>query len=189
MAAAMSHHHHFCASAQCSLSCQLSSCTACVPILCLLQQPVPQVPVACTTEQADIPGLYIIPEFVSEQEQQALLAHIDSQPWQHLAKRRVQHYGFKFEYSQRGVDMNHTAEHMPEWTQDIVQRLQVGSLGSLGLDPDLPDLHVCDVARIARLPLTPAGVSAAVVARALACCSRQVGGGTRSRRLGIRSRG
>jgi alkylated DNA repair protein alkB family protein 8 len=89
-----------------------------------------QVPVACTTEQADIPGLYIIHDFVSEQEQQELLAHIDSQPWQHLAKRRVQHYGFKFEYSQRGVDLKQQVVEMPDWTQTIVQRLQVSSWGT-----------------------------------------------------------
>jgi hypothetical protein len=105
----------------------------CVSALCLLQQCVAQVPVACTTEQAGIPGLYLIHDFVSEQEQQELLVHIDSQPWQHLAKRRVQHYGFKFEYSQRGVDLNQQVGHMPDWTQEVVQRLQVGSLWTWGL--------------------------------------------------------
>lgn len=29
---------------------------------------------------------------------QELLAHVDGQSWEHLANRRVQHYGFKFDY-------------------------------------------------------------------------------------------
>jgi alkylated DNA repair protein alkB family protein 8 len=40
--------------------------------------------VACTTAEAGIPGLFLIPDFVSEAEEQQLLAHIDTQPWQYL---------------------------------------------------------------------------------------------------------
>jgi alkylated DNA repair protein alkB family protein 8 len=81
--------------------------------------------VACTTEEAGIPGLYIIPDFVSKYEEQQLLLHIDQQPWQQLSKRRVQHYGYKFEYTQRGVDLNQQVEAMPDWTHTVVQRVQV----------------------------------------------------------------
>lgn len=80
---------------------------------------------ACTTEEAGVPGLHILPEFITEQEEQALVAHIDQQPWQQLSKRRVQHYGYKFEYTQRGVDLKQQVGAMPDWTQQVLQRVQV----------------------------------------------------------------
>lgn len=84
--------------------------------------------VACTTEEAGIPGLFLIPNFISEAEEQQLLAHIDTQPWQYLSKRRVQHYGYKFEYTQRGVDLKQQVGAMPEWSQDVLTRVQVRRL-------------------------------------------------------------
>lgn len=81
--------------------------------------------VACTTAEAGITGLFLIPDFISEAEEQQLLAHIDTQPWQYLAKRRVQHYGYKFEYTQRGVDLKQQVGAMPEWSQDVLTRVQV----------------------------------------------------------------
>lgn len=95
-----------------------------LPLPCTLQL-LCSAPVACTTQEANIPGLLILQDFVSEQEEQQLLSHIDSQPWQHLAKRRVQHYGFRFEYMQRGVDLQQQVEPLPDWTQQLVQRVQV----------------------------------------------------------------
>jgi hypothetical protein len=82
-------------------------------------------PVACTTEEANIPGLYLLHDFISEQEEQQLLAAIDKQPWLQLSKRRVQHYGYRFEYTTRGVDLKEKAGEIPDWQQQVVQRVQV----------------------------------------------------------------
>jgi alkylated DNA repair protein alkB family protein 8 len=89
------------------------------------QPPLQAPPVALTTEQANIPGLLVLHDFVSAAQEAQLLAHIEQQPWQHLAKRRVQHYGYVFEYSQRGVDLKQQAGAIPPWSHDLVQRLQV----------------------------------------------------------------
>src|SRR5690348_11823870 len=83
------------------------------------------LPVALSSEQAGIPGLQIYLDFISPEDEQALLHQIDQQPWTHLAKRRVQHYGYKFEYSQRGVDPQQKLGHLPHWVQPLQQRLEV----------------------------------------------------------------
>lgn len=89
------------------------------------EQQLCDMPVACTTEEAGIPGLQLLPDFITAQEEQELLQHIDQQPWQNLSKRRVQHYGYKFEYTQRGVDLKQQVGCMPGWMQPVVQRVQV----------------------------------------------------------------
>lgn len=52
-----------------------------------------------TAQDCDIPGLELIPDFVTEEEETALLTEIDSLPWNQLARRRVQHYGKVFDYT------------------------------------------------------------------------------------------
>jgi hypothetical protein len=48
-----------------------------------------------TSAAVGIPGLLLVPDFVSEAEEAALLAAIDAAPWLPLARRRAQHYGSK----------------------------------------------------------------------------------------------
>jgi hypothetical protein len=50
-----------------------------------------------TSEEMRIPGLLLVPDFVSPEEEAALLAAIDANHggWSALAKRRVQHYGYR----------------------------------------------------------------------------------------------
>eukprot|EP00879_Flechtneria_rotunda_P014086 GHRR01014716.1.p1 GENE.GHRR01014716.1~~GHRR01014716.1.p1 ORF type:complete len:408 (+),score=126.67 GHRR01014716.1:55-1278(+) len=82
------------------------------------------LPVMLTAEQANISGLQLHLNFITEQQEQALLQQIDSQSWSHLAKRRVQHYGYKFEYSQRGVDSQQKMGPLPEWLQPLLLRME-----------------------------------------------------------------
>ena len=56
------------------------------------------IPAALTAEACGIPGLSLTPEFVSVEEEKALLDVIDAQPWVYLSRRRVQHYGRDFNY-------------------------------------------------------------------------------------------
>eukprot|EP00878_Enallax_costatus_P028091 GHUV01030299.1.p1 GENE.GHUV01030299.1~~GHUV01030299.1.p1 ORF type:complete len:246 (+),score=19.36 GHUV01030299.1:54-791(+) len=100
--------------------------TKCIRMLVLTHsQAVQHLPVAVSSQQAGIPGLQIHTDFVTPIEEAALLKHIDQQPWTHLAKRRVQHYGYKFEYSQRGVDPKQRLGPLPEWVQPLQRRLEV----------------------------------------------------------------
>jgi hypothetical protein len=72
-----------------------------------------------TAEATGIPGLRLIHDFITEEEEQQMLRDIDQQPWNTLAKRRVQHYGYKFDYSVSAVlPVPSAPAHMPE-QQDI----------------------------------------------------------------------
>ena len=46
-----------------------------------------------TTDKVHVPGLHVIPNFVTEEEEAFLMKDIDSRQWQETLQRRVQHYG------------------------------------------------------------------------------------------------
>ena len=55
------------------------------------------------TAVPDIQGLSYIPDFITPDAERALLDTIDAQAWLHDLKRRVQHYGYKYDYKARTV--------------------------------------------------------------------------------------
>ena len=48
-----------------------------------------------TTE--GVPGLGLLTDFVSEEEEKEIIKALDSRKWSKLANRQVQHYGFEFQ--------------------------------------------------------------------------------------------
>ncbi|GFH22249.1 tRNA methyltransferase [Haematococcus lacustris] len=66
------------------------------------QQSAPPPATARTSDQLGVPGLQLLHDFVSPGEEIELLNAVAHGPWQHLAKRRVQHFGWEFDYSVRG---------------------------------------------------------------------------------------
>jgi hypothetical protein len=51
-----------------------------------------------------VPGLGLVEEAISEQEELRLLSWIDKREWSKLNNRRVQHYGYDFQYGRNQVD-------------------------------------------------------------------------------------
>lgn len=85
----------------------------------------PQQPEVCSSgEQLNIEGLIYIPGFVSEQEERALLKEVDGGNWHRLAKRRVQHYGYEFQYQSRNVDPGQELGPFPPTMQTVSQRVE-----------------------------------------------------------------
>jgi len=69
----------------------------------------------------DIEGLTLVLGFVTDEEERALLAGIDAHPsWEHMAKRRVQHYGKKFSYLKRTVDLESDASDIPPTMRTVL---------------------------------------------------------------------
>lgn len=79
-------------------------------------------------------GLIIIPNFIDELEEFALLDTIDSSLWNDSMARRVQHYGWRYDYKSRRIDPNSYLGPLPGWAQTIATRLFED-----GLVPELPD--------------------------------------------------
>lgn len=71
----------------------------------------------------DIEGLSYILEFITVDEERALLAAIDASPWLTDLKRRVQHYGYKYDYKARAVINDAYIGELPEWLEPIAKRL------------------------------------------------------------------
>ena len=71
----------------------------------------------------DISGLRYIPDFISQNEEAALLAAIDAQPWLNDLKRRVQHYGYKYDYKARAVTNDAHLGSLPVWITIVSQKL------------------------------------------------------------------
>ena len=65
----------------------------------------------------------IIPDFISKAEEHELLRVIDLAPWNQDMKRRVQHYGFRYDYKARAVSNRDRLGAIPDWALEIAQRL------------------------------------------------------------------
>ena len=71
----------------------------------------------------DIEGLTYIPDFITREEERALISSIDEQPWLNDLKRRVQHYGYRYDYKARTVTGDAYLGPLPDWLQPLAQRL------------------------------------------------------------------
>ncbi len=70
-----------------------------------------------------ISGLILIENFISEDVEKELVRNIDNQPWLSDLKRRVQHYGYKYDYKARGVAEDFKVGDIPEFILPISEQL------------------------------------------------------------------
>ena len=71
---------------------------------------------------ASVPGLHYIPNFVSADDEVLLLSQIsDVQDWVSLNYRRVRHYGYSFDYTNK-VTEEEDLNQFPEWTGFVLKR-------------------------------------------------------------------
>ena len=81
-----------------------------------------------------IPGLRYQPGFLSEEEEMDVIGNIRASEWQQGLKRRVQHYGWKYDYGSRKVDPTMRVGPLPGWADVIARRLV-----DEGFVPQYPD--------------------------------------------------
>jgi alkylated DNA repair dioxygenase AlkB len=74
-------------------------------------------------ELSHISGLKYVPNFISESEEKKLLTIIDEQCWLSDLNRRVQHYGFKYDYRLRRIDLSQRIGSLPVWLHALSIRL------------------------------------------------------------------
>lgn len=70
-----------------------------------------------------IPGLIYIADFISLSEEMELLNNIDSNPWKDDLKRRVQHYGYVYDYTKKIVDISMRLGEFPDWLHSLQNRV------------------------------------------------------------------
>jgi alkylated DNA repair dioxygenase AlkB len=81
-----------------------------------------------TNAQPVVSGLSYIPDFIDSATESALIKTIDTQPWITELKRRVQHYGWRYDYKARSVTNNLRIGVLPDWLQTYAVRLQQAGL-------------------------------------------------------------
>ncbi len=70
-----------------------------------------------------ISGLIYVPDFLTSAEQTRVLEEVDSRPWRTDLKRRVQHYGYRYDYKARRVDVSMYLGSLPGFALEIGTRL------------------------------------------------------------------
>ncbi|MFS2152426.1 alpha-ketoglutarate-dependent dioxygenase AlkB [Rhizobium sp. Rhizsp42] len=71
-------------------------------------------------------GLTYQPDFISEEIATALVAALDQSPWDETLKRRVQHFGYRYDYRARAVTGDAYLGPLPHWLRDVVASLVLG---------------------------------------------------------------
>ncbi|PTU04252.1 hypothetical protein DBR45_02810 [Pseudomonas sp. HMWF031] len=94
-----------------------------------VETPKPRASVRPNSKQLNIPptappkGLIIVPEFITPREETSLLAAIDSAPWDSSMSRKVQHYGWRYDYKARKVDPSAFLGPLPKWAEALGKKL------------------------------------------------------------------
>jgi alkylated DNA repair dioxygenase AlkB len=69
-----------------------------------------------------------MPNFLSKVEHDQLLKDIDNNNWLPDLKRRVQHYGYKYDYRSRIINKSMHIGAIPIWAQEVANKLKNQSL-------------------------------------------------------------
>ncbi|MCG7493054.1 alpha-ketoglutarate-dependent dioxygenase AlkB [Thalassobius sp. Cn5-15] len=85
--------------------------------------------------QPDLPsGLKYLPDFVSVEEAGCLIHKLDAQSWRSDLKRRVQHYGYRYDYKARQAREEDYLGPLPPFLQGLAEHLT--HAGHFGSAPD-----------------------------------------------------
>lgn len=83
----------------------------------------PMIPPQVKSETTQIPGLTLIQNFINPQEHEQLVSQIESMAWGSIGSRKVQQYGFKYNYRSRGVNKSDKICEIPEFCDFVVERM------------------------------------------------------------------
>ncbi len=85
------------------------------------------IPPKIIKPEPTIEGMSYIPSWISEEEHDNLLNEIDKMEWETTLKRRVQQYGFRYDYTKaKNMVMSHKNNYigpLPDFLQEVAIRL------------------------------------------------------------------
>ncbi|WP_447735913.1 alpha-ketoglutarate-dependent dioxygenase AlkB [Pseudomonas shirazensis] len=77
-------------------------------------------------------GLKVIEDFLTSKEESSLLSCIEKSPWDDSMRRRVQHYGWRYDYKARKIDPSAYLGPLPKWAQNLARKLvKAGHISAL----------------------------------------------------------
>lgn len=62
--------------------------------------------------------LYLIEDFISKEEEALLIKEIDAREWDNTLSRRVQHYGWRYDYTKRAISEDDFLGEIPAFLQN-----------------------------------------------------------------------
>ena len=74
-----------------------------------------------------IPGLKLVENFITIEEEDAILHKLDENAWIKEMSRRVQHFGFRFNYRNLMIDFGTEASKFPDVVEEVAKRIECGS--------------------------------------------------------------
>eukprot|EP01053_Blabericola_migrator_P007698 Blabericola_migrator_1__7697@NODE_392_length_9038_cov_131_832349_g80_i1_p5_GENE_NODE_392_length_9038_cov_131_832349_g80_i1NODE_392_length_9038_cov_131_832349_g80_i1_p5_ORF_typecomplete_len203_score32_642OGFeII_Oxy_2/PF13532_6/7e053HBOH/PF10605_9/0_18_NODE_392_length_9038_cov_131_832349_g80_i164007008 len=95
-----------------------------------------EVPLCSPVKAQSLQGVSLREEFVTAAEEEALMRFVDSKPWQTSLRRRVQHYGYRFDYKSLNV-INEASGEVPVVPDELlwlIERVQATGLVSWKAD-------------------------------------------------------
>lgn len=78
------------------------------------------------TYKTSIPGLILIHDFVTKEQELDLITKIDQNPWENIKHRQVQHYGYDFQYKgdlKNNVDKEEKKGELPGHMEPVISKL------------------------------------------------------------------
>lgn len=78
-----------------------------------------------------VKGLEYVANYLKPEEQSELLQYVNQQVWDTDLQRRVQHYGYRYDYKARNVNHKMKLGELPEWVIPIAHRLERDGYTSL----------------------------------------------------------
>lgn len=81
-----------------------------------------------------IKGLLYIPNFITRSDEKNLISSINREPWLNDLKRRVQHYGYKYDYRIRSLNYSMFLGKLPFWAVPFLTKIRLRNL--INEDPD-----------------------------------------------------
>ncbi len=79
-------------------------------------------------KKPDISGLRYLPDYIDKKTEDFLLQKIDGEPWLSDMKRRVQHYGYKYDYKARRITQDLQIGSIPDWLAGLCNMLYVNKI-------------------------------------------------------------
>ncbi len=70
-----------------------------------------------------VQGLALYYDFISKAEEIELISNIDNNNWLDDLNRRVQHYGYKYDYKARRIDHSLFIGKIPDWMDFLIEKL------------------------------------------------------------------
>lgn len=87
------------------------------------------------TEDYCVPGLVIIDNLITEDEENKLVEAIEKKEWVKLSNRQVQHYGYEFIYGKNTIDKYSKIGELPDFCINVCDRLRI-ELGNFHINDE-----------------------------------------------------